>query len=379
LIAWPFIAFAVIFVALVCAHFFFAYRAWRNSRGEQSSEIDPSYVRMEDYFARSFRAKVAEWIQLPVDAAMPPNIRIITKGQERIRISGSCQYPPQSKSEDILVVQGSFECGTGCTFDREIYVSDDAFISSSSELQSIAADGNLTLARGVRVTRWADSKGDLEIGANAIVAVRATAGKSIRLIADAQVGSAVAPIIVSGHGETVQAQDPVEQTVPALEFPPRDAIETPAATPESDGIDRKKLRRLSADCWMYVDDLKPSIPLHVVSKLIVKGDCVLPAGSVLEADLKADGLVEVGPSSVCRRNVVAGGAIRVGSRCLFQGVLHAGKGLLLCTGVRGGDQTTQIAAYAAETLWVESDVIVHGKLASGDRVRVAQRARHQGG
>ena len=46
--AWPFVAFAVVFAAAVYAHFLLAYRAWRLSRGEQATDIDPNYVRLEN-------------------------------------------------------------------------------------------------------------------------------------------------------------------------------------------------------------------------------------------------------------------------------------------------------------------------------------------
>ncbi len=357
MIAWPFIAFAVIFLALVCAHFVFAYRAWRTSRGEESPAIDPNYVKLEDYFARSFRVKVSEWLQLPVHGAMPPGIKIIQKGRERIRVSGSWQVPPQSKFEDILVVQGSLVCGSGCTFNSEIYVKEDAHIGSGTDLQSIAADGNLLLGDRVRVTRWADSRGELVVGTHAEVGVRVTAGSVIALCEGAQVGSAVAPTIRSGSWTSDATTELEEPPVPEAEFP----------DPEKKV---KELRKLSPDCWMVIGDLKPPAPLRITTKLIVKGDCVLPAQSIIEGDLKADGLIHIGAHSVCRGNIVANGEIRLGPGTRFGGVVHAGKGLWLSQGVTGGSETASVAAYASGTVCLEPGVVVHGKLASGDHIAI---------
>lgn len=377
MIPWPFIAFTFIFIALVCAHFLIAYRSWRNSRGVQVSDIDHSYVRLEDYFARSFRMKVAEWVSLPVHAALPGGIRIILKGRERIRLSGSSEYPPLSQSDEILVVRGSLVCGAGCTFNSEIYVSADAHIGAGSKLQSIAADGNLTLGNGVYTTRWADSAQELEIGTNSYVGVRATAGKSIRLREGAQVGSAIAPTVVTGHLVLESGEKTAEFPVPELELPESSSSGIAEKNPTSDGLDRQKLRKLSADCWVYTGDFKPAVALRVTTKLIVKGDCVLPAKSVLEGDLKADGLIEVGEHSVCRGSVIAGGAIEFARASRFCGVVHAGNTLQLCSGVRGGNEESQVAVFAAETLTLECGVVVHGKLASGDRVVITEGARTQ--
>ncbi len=375
MIAWPFIAFAVIFLALVCAHFIFAYRAWRTSRGKRVPEIDPNYVKLEDYFARSFRVKVAEWLKLPVYAAIPPGIKIILKGHERIRVSGSSRFPPQTQCEEILIVQGCLECGDRCTFHSEIYVKEDACVGDRSELQAIAADGNLILGDGVLVTRWADCGGKLEIGSNAVVRVRATAGKTILIYEGAQAGSAVAPTVQSGQAEPEGPMDMPALTVPMLALPGPKGATKPAEQPAGEGMDRKKLRKLSPDCWMYTGHLKPPAPLHITTKLIVKGDCILPAKSIVEGDLKVDGFIQIGAHSVCRGNVVANGEIWLGVHTRFQGVLHAGREIWLSRGVLGGSEDSRVAAYATDTLWLESGVVVHGKLASGDHVAVTGRTR----
>src|SRR4030042_2613262 len=105
--AWPFVVFAILFAAVVCLHFYLAYRAWRGSREEQATDIDAEYVRMEDYFARSFRQKVAAWLELPAKSAAPDGSRGIRKEHELIRGTSSAEYPPQNRPDDILGVQGA--------------------------------------------------------------------------------------------------------------------------------------------------------------------------------------------------------------------------------------------------------------------------------
>jgi cytoskeletal protein CcmA (bactofilin family) len=368
LIAWPFIAFSIVFMALVCAHFFLAYRAWQTSRGEEFSDIDPDYVRMEDYFARSFRSKVTEWLQLPVQATEPDGTGVIQKGTEQIRISGQLEHAQRCRKDDIQVVQGDFRCGARCTFTREIYAYEDAFIGAGTRLQSIAVDGNLVLGPGVRVTRWADSAGEMEIGPNSVVGARATARKSIHLGKGAQVGSVYAPVVSTSLKRTSREEQSPESQPPALEFP------APASGGDSIRgrgdlrMDPKRLSPLGAGCWLYEGDLTPSAAIWLKAKLVVKGDCLLPAGSVLEGDVKADGQILVGERSICKGNMIAGGDIWLGPSCRFQGVVHAGTSLRLSRGVRGGTADAPVAVFAAETLSVEEDVMVHGKLASAGRV-----------
>lgn len=368
--AWPFIAFTIIVAVLVCAHFLLAYRAWRASRGEQSSFIDPDYVKVEDYFARSFRLKVSEWLKLPTQVAKPDGVRMITKGKETILITPSQHYPPQAKSDHILVVEGNFKCGANCVFGREIYALGDASISTGTRLQAIAVDGSLTLGSGVRIARWADSSGDMVIGEDSIINSRATAGGTLFLGDGAQVGSAFAPTVSTCHKCPAPSMEADDLVLPELQIPVPEKDRGGTHKPEQLGVDPKLLAQLSPDCWIYHGDLKPSAAVHLKKKLIVKGDCVLPAGSVLNADLKADGLVVVGEHSFCRGNVIAGGEIRFGPSSRFKGVAHAGEALHLSRGVRGGSEDAPVAVFSAEILSIQEEVAVHGKVASGIHVVV---------
>ena len=371
MIAWPFVLFSIVFVALVCAHFLPSYRAWLSSRGERPTDIDPDYVRMEDYFARSFRSKMSEWLKLQVYQAMPDGTRVIRKGDERIRVSGTCEYPDKSKSDEILAVEGDFRCGTDCTFNREIHVRGNAFVGEGSRLQSIAVDGNLVLGAGVIVTRWADSAAEMEISSNAVVRARATSGTFIRMRRGARVGSAFAPVVATSTRTGEDEVRPEEPALGCLEIPGSSGATSKADAGKQQGLDPKGLHRLGPDSWLYRSDLIPRAPLHVKTRLVVRGDCVLPAGSIVEGDLKARGRIEVKQGSVCRGNVIADRDISFGPSSRFYGVVHTGRTLRLGRGVVGGDKGRKVAAYSAGILMLEEDVTVHGKVASGDHVAVA--------
>ncbi len=376
MITWPFVIFILIFIAVIGGHFIFAYRSWWTSRGEPPSDIDPHYVRLEDYFGRSFRLKVSEWLNLPVEVYMPDGTTFIRKGAERIHISDELAYPSQTKSHDILVVRGPFRCGAGCVFSREIYVHEDAAIGPGSQVQSVAVDGNLTLGSNVHVARWVDSLGDMEIGPDCHVGARATAGRILRLQNGVQVKSAFArTICVSSNGSGIPAEM-VKELNPKIEIPlPATDEGRSQAIPE---VNLRELIKLSPECWLYRGDFKPSSSIRIKTKLIVKGDCVIPSGSVVENDLKAEGTIQVGAGSVCMGNVIADGDIWFGPSSRFHGIVHAGGTLRLSKEVRGGIEGKAAAAYAAGTVTVGDNVVVHGKLASGEQVEVAVGVRDSG-
>jgi hypothetical protein len=365
--AIPFILFSIIFAALVCAHFMFAFRSWKVSRNEQDRNIDLSYVRLEDYFARSFRLKLSEWLKLPVQSCNPDGTRLIPKGKENIQVTDSSEYPKGSISDDILAVHGNFKCSEACIFQREIYVQGDASIGFGTQLQAIAADGSLTLEPQVRIARWADCQEDMEIGEKCIIHSRTTAGKTLILQNGTQVKSAVAPLVRTFNYDPGQSANFDITTPPEIKFP---ACITNPENENQTGLDLdpKRLKMLSPDCYIYDGDFRPSKPLHMETKLIVRGDCDIPSGSVLEKDIKSKRSLSIGADCICRGSLISDRAMWMGPFCQFYGIVYAGQTLRMCAGVRGGTEDSTVAAFAQETLTVEENVAVHGKLASDDRV-----------
>jgi len=372
---WQFIIFAFIFAALTYAHFLLAYRSWRIYRFEQATDIDQSYVRLEDYFARSFRLKVSEWLCLPDSKPNPDGTICIRKGNETILVSNDLDYPPQIHSDEILIVRGSFRCLAGCVFNREIYIQGDAKVGAGTQLQAIAVDGNLILGHHIQVMRWVDCQGSMEIGEKSIIHSRATAGKSLLLQNGTQVKSAFAPLVHTfgvGAGQSAKFE---QAAPPEINFP-AGILNLENESPSSLTLDSKLLKKLSHDCWIYNGDFRPSQPLRVETKLIVQGDCDIPSGSILEKDIKSKRSLSIGAGSICRGNLISDHAMWIGHSCQFYGIVHAGQTLRICAGARGGTENSNVSAFAEETLTVEENVIIHGKLASGDYV-IARPANYK--
>jgi predicted acyltransferase (DUF342 family) len=369
-IAWRFIVFAIIFAGLLYLQFYLAHRQWKRIKGQQTSEIDVGYVRREDYFAQSFRRKVKEWLQLPATASGEKE-RTIIKGREKIRvISGGIEFGAGEQCDDILVVEGDFACGSGCLFAREILVKGNARIGPATRLQSVAVDGDLWLDWDVKVARWLDSSRELNIGANCLVGARVTAAGLIRMGPGAQAGSMYAPQVVSiaWDGTFLSKETSEMAKLPVIAFT-EDAIAAREFI-EAAGFDVKKLIQLGSDSWLYKGDLHLLSPLRLKTKLVVKGKCDLPDGCILEADIHADGSLNIGANSVCNGNLISGRHIHLGPGCRFAGLIHADGSVRLGQGTRGFKEDGMVVAYAGEVLEVERDVAIRGKLAAGGRVIV---------
>jgi hypothetical protein len=373
LVPLRFVGFCVAVGLLIYLQYYLAHRQWRRIRGTQVTEIDVGYVRTESYFAQSFRLKLQGWMQLPATTDASGD-RLIQKGQERIRIVPGTDFGAGERCDDILVVNGNFSCGPACVLTHEICVHGSSKIGAQTELQSLAADGDLELGDYVKVARWVDSNGELTLGEECQTGSRVTSLKRIRLGPGTAVLSACAPEVATAGwtGEFPNGLPPAGELV-ELAFP--DSSEFADGSLTAAGLNPKKFHQLSPDCWIYRGDVRPPKPVRLKKSLVVKGDCYLPGGSVVDGDLKVSGLLYIGPSSVCNGNLVADGHIYAGSGCRFAGMIHSGRSVLLSQGTRGfSGEAGQVAAYAQENLWLGANVAVRGKLSAGGRVKVLDAA-----
>jgi hypothetical protein len=380
MIPWAFLIFIGAMGGMIYLHFYFAHMSWKRARGKETEDIDPSYVRLEDYFGQSFRTKLKAWSELPA-VALTGGVRTIQKNGERIRVSPSLRLTDRAQSDDILAIQGNFSCGAASQLGREIHATGNATIGLGSRLQAIAADGDLTLDPEVEVARWVDSWGELHLGRNCVVHSRATARKSAFLAVGVQARSVFAPEVITAPGAIDDSPYPTAQGEILQIPPPADADRNAL---RQMGLDVAKLTPLGSACWIYTGSLRPTGPVHVTTQLVVKGDCSIPAGSVLEDDLKASHNLFIGAGAECKGNLVSGKSLGVGPGVHFGGMIHAAGEILLSHGARGDSAKGPVAVDAGSWLYVEQGVIVRGKLASGESVRVvapsfghAWRSKHQ--
>ena len=389
-IPWTFLAFGGAVGGVLYLHFYFAHSRWRRVRGQETEDIDPSYVRREDYFSQSFRTKLQGWLNLP-SIVLPDGVRTIQKDGERIRVSPALCLADRAQSDDILAIIGrtdqeDFSCGAASQLSREIYAAGNATIGTGSKLQALAADGDVTLAADVEVARWVDSWGALLLGRNCTVHSRATSRKSICLDAGVQARSVFAPQVTTAPGALDASVPPATSAEQRIQIPPPFP---PGAGADSSalsrmGLDRSKLKALGSECWIYAGSFRPLAPVHLTAQLVVRGDCSIPAGSLLEDDLKASGDLFIGAGSVCQGNLISEKSLGVGPGVHFGRIIHADGEILLSHGVRGESAEGPVAVDAGSWLYVEQSVTVRGKLASGERVRVvappfaqAWRQRHE--
>lgn len=354
-----FLLFSLVFLAVFYLHFALAHRAWLMIRGKQSAELDMSYVRLEDFFGQSFRAKLAGWLKsTPPQQSSTAALRVFDRGNERIFVANGASYPAGRRETEVLVIEGDFTCGGDCSFERELMVKGDCAIGPDTQLQAVAVDGSLNLAEGAYVRRWVDAARHLTLGPDVRVESRVTSRSSIEFLPGAKALSLFAPeIFTEGRHDAKLRVEIAPASI--VQIPHPDSLKEPAH-----GYDPKKLFAMGGGTYLYDGDLRVSAPLHVTAPLVIRGSLACINESLFEKDVKAHGNVAIGAASVLKGNFVAGGEMKLGPNTYFQGLLHAGGPLRLARGVRGLREKLPVAAYAGGALIVESNVVVNGKLAS---------------
>jgi hypothetical protein len=189
---------------------------------------------------------------------------------------------------------------------------------------------------------------------------------------DVEVASAYAPeVVTAGWNSEFHSEDAPTGGLLEVAFPMEPEIGEKLAAAN---VNPARFLALGEDTSLYRGNVLPSAPVRVTKKLAVTGNCHFPAGSVIEADVKASGSIFLEPSCVIKGNLVADRDVFLGTGCRFSGLIHAGKAVLLSRGTRGFRVDGMVAIYAGDRLSVESEVGVRGKLASGECVVVANAA-----
>lgn len=358
-----FLLFSILFCGVIYLHFAMAHRAWRAIRGHQSPELDMTYVRMEDYFGHSFRLKLKEWMRLLRPApGSTAGLTVYDKGNERIFVARGSSYPAGRVEKEILVVEGDFSCGRGCSFEKELMVKGDCVVGDESNLQAVAVDGALTLGEGVSIRRWVDGRKSVVMMADSAAGSRVTSRHSIEFLPGAHAPMLYAPEVFTEGRQDTDVQTDVEPAV--IVQVPHGADDARAAH----GYDPAKLFAMGGGTYLYHGDLHVTQPLHLRAPLVVRGDFSCARESLLESDLKAHGTVTVGNASVIKGNISSGSDMALKPNTYFLGLLQAGGAMRISRGARGLRNGTPVAAHAEGVVTLESNVVVNGKISSAHRV-----------
>jgi len=279
---------------------------------------------------------------------------------------GSGHLPAGYSLDAILLVQGDFSCGPGCTFLHPIYVEGDCEIGKGSRMEGVFCSGRLVLGLSVEVRSWAESDDVMDIRPGCRVQAIALSRTVIRLGLHCEVGRLSAPEIRTQDSAAAPESPPGDPgQVTELPPPGNERRLPPWPVP---GIDANRLSAAGADTWFYDGDLYLAERVALHAHIVTRGYFACPAGSLLDGDVRSGSTLYVGRRSLVRGHLVANGDVVIEAGAIFQGSLRSRQRIRLCSGVRGFRSNGPVAVASGGSLVIEDRVVIRGSLASSDRI-----------
>ena len=353
------------FVLLFGLSFYFAFREWLRPEDNAPIPVDVEYVRVENYFGTSFRAKMQEWLETakPLQSAEPlqPPVEAILEKQngERILLLNAGRYGGDREHEELLCCDGDLTVADRSIFLREIYSRGKLETGQSVQLQAVAADRDIILGPDNDVARWVDSNGRIVLRPGTIVHSRVSSQESIQIDAGVHCQSLYAPLIfTSGY-----------KPLAGYTAPEEEALQAVADSREGMGIAGlpSTVARLAADTLLVRGDLELKPASRVDSNLIVQGTLRSGPDCAFLGDVKA-GMVELGPRNEVSRNLVSGSTLKVGEGCRISKAVVAETNVTLSRGSRVGQPGKMAVVTAGREITLAQDVAIWGKVSAGRSV-----------
>jgi hypothetical protein len=356
------------FVLMFGVSFYFALREWLRPEDDAPIPVDVEYVRMENYFGASFRAKMQVWLEtakpIQSDEPLEPPVESVLEkpNGERILMLSGGQFGGDSARDELLFCDGDLDIADRSVFLRELYSRGNVDAGVGVKLQAVAAEGDVSLGPHNDVARWVDAAGKIWLRRGTIVHARVSSQDTIQLDTGVGAQSLYAPLIFTAGFELVPdyaapGDGDKDKAKPVAEW--QDELSS-AEVPSS-------VARLASDTLLVRGDLQLKPASRIESNLIVHGTLRSGSDCAFFGDVKA-GSVELGSRNTVSRNLVSGSYLNVGASCRVAKSIVAETDIRLATGTRVGQPGKLAVVTAGREIVVEQDVAVWGKLSAGKLV-----------
>jgi hypothetical protein len=350
------------FVLLFGMSFYFAFREWLRPEDNTPIPVDVEYVRVENYFGTSFRAKMQEWLETAKPVATgeplkPPVEAILEKpNRERILLLNSGRFGGDAEHDELLCCDGDLQLADHSVFLREIYSRGKVEGGPGVQMQALAADRDVTLGPGSEVARWIDAVGKIWLQKGTTVHARVSSQESIQLDSEVSSQSLYAPLIFTTGYKPIAGYTAPEEEALANLAEMREGVGV-AGLPAG-------VARLAADTLLVRGDLELKPQSRVESNLIVQGTLRSGPDCVFLGDVKA-GMVELGPRNEVSRNLVSGSTLKLGESCRVAKSVVAETDIILAPGSRVGQPGKMAVVSGGHDVRIDHDVAIWGKVAAG--------------
>jgi predicted acyltransferase (DUF342 family) len=269
--------------------------AWPKDRGRLA--IAEGYVRDPRWFGRAFREKLAPFVARARGAG-ESRAEFHMRTDEDVHWEPQLSIPPSDRLRGIGIGDRIL-VGRGAGI-RDAYALKDLVVERDVVARTLTSDGTMQLADSVRILRWIDADGDIEIGSGSDLGLSASGGAKVTLgshvrferVWGAPVASstdASAPFDLGRGSAKIVDQAFVANGKPAVVFGP---VRVAAGT------------RLPSHLKVH-GPLAIESGVHVAGNIIARGDVTLAQDVSIDGHVFAEGAVHLGPGTRVGRSGVA--------------------------------------------------------------------------
>lgn len=326
-----FVVLVIIFVIILILPFLLSMLFNANA-STKPLVIHSDNVKDPRYFSKSFCKKMDEAL-----AAREPGANTITLSHEEPFLWNN-GAPVKNEHLSMLVVEAGPRFSTEhSTFDKEIYARGDAYLGEDTELRAIASLGHLSLARGVRVQRWADGQKGCQVGD------------------DCDLGMSL-----SGDGPIVMGDGCRFHRV----FAPM--IHIGSDFPESSLLSGQRDMRepVVKDILFNAKNLSEDEVLD--STVITERDFLVREGAIVHGDIKSNGNIRIMSNSLVSGGVFADGSIVIEENVRVQGDVFSQEQIVVGTGAVIGIRGRVKSLIARKSIYLCEGATVYGYIGSED-------------
>jgi cytoskeletal protein CcmA (bactofilin family) len=310
----------------------------------RKSDADPLFVQVgysktPRYFSASFKRILANSVEGLQAETMVADVQLSKR--EIIEMTTDTIIPAGMEIDRLLYIKGDLTSGDHVTLIMEAFVTGNAALGEDNVVQVLAADGNITIAKGVKFKRWVDAEGELDIAENCVLGISATSGNILRIAPNCQFRRLYAMPVVTGVIHESAIND-------YLNLSPH----------------TKKLADSS-----FIREKKTFIePNTKIDKNIVFEKSVeIGHDCVIIGAIKSYGNLDIMENVTIYGNVFADGDIKLGKGAVVQGNIFSQGEVLLSAGVKVSRPNVLKSIIGKKAVIIEKDVIIYGYVATEGR------------
>jgi len=300
-----------------------AIREIRKPRDDGRLHISEAYVRDPRFFGRSFRAKLAPFVEeAHKDANYSANVALRT--DEATRWSPDLRIADGERVRGIAVGD-RVVVGAGAGI-RDAYGLDTLNCEADVTTRTLTSGGDMRIGEKVNVLRWVDAEGAIVVGDDTNLGVSASGGHSVTL------GDRV-------KFQRVWGKPVISKTTATQRF----ALEN-------------------------ISGLKHVAQENVLARrpVVIYGPLRISAGTILESHVKVHGDLQIEAGVRIAGSVIARGNITFASDVIVDGHVFSENDIYLGPGTRVGAAGGVKTVYAAGRAYLADDVEINGWLVAED-------------